>query len=190
VRPGNLRGAQCRPTRTVKGMSGRPKSCSIRTTKTYRGIAYGARALRRGVPIVVAGVTTCQGGRESRTTGQRGTGDQDTQRREVCAMQGAETVLSVIRDLLYHPKMITGEPVTGKLVRRVRERADGKGPEPRAPRRRPISLGGGRRKRTSTTGTSSAAYPTCTPGSEGGCTEKARIPTGYGTSPCSPPYAG
>jgi hypothetical protein len=38
--------------------------------------------------------------------------------------------------------MNTGEPVTGKLVRRVRERADGKGPEPRAPRRRPISLGG------------------------------------------------
>jgi hypothetical protein len=56
-------------------------------------------------------------------------------------MQGAETVLSVIRDLLYHPKMITGEPVTGKLVRRVRERVDGKGPEPRVPRLRPISLG-------------------------------------------------
>jgi hypothetical protein len=31
-------------------------------------------------------------------------------------MQKTETVLSVIRD---HPKMITGEPVTGKLVRRV-----------------------------------------------------------------------
>ena len=28
----------------------------------------------------------------------------------------------------------------------------------------------------------------CTPGSEGGCTEKARIRTGYGTSLCSPPY--
>ena len=40
-------------------------------------------------------------------------------------MQDAETVLSVIRD---HPKLITGEPVTGKLVRRVREGADGKGP--------------------------------------------------------------
>jgi hypothetical protein len=38
--------------------------------------------------------------------------------------------------------MNTGEPVTGKLVRRVREGADGKGPEPRAPRRRPTSLGG------------------------------------------------
>ena len=28
----------------------------------------------------------------------------------------------------------------------------------------------------------------CTPGSEGGCTEKARIHMGYGTSLCSPPY--
>jgi hypothetical protein len=27
-----------------------------------------------------------------------------------------------------------------------------------------------------------------TPGSEGGCTEKARIHMEYGTSPCSPPY--
>ena len=52
-------------------------------------------------------------------------------------MQATETILSVIRD---HPKLITGEPVTGKLVRRVREGADGKGPEPRAPRRRPTSL--------------------------------------------------
>jgi hypothetical protein len=31
-------------------------------------------------------------------------------------MQETETVLSIIRD---HPKTITGEPVTGKLVRRV-----------------------------------------------------------------------
>jgi hypothetical protein len=52
-------------------------------------------------------------------------------------MQKTETVLSVIRD---HPKMITGEPVTGKLVRRVREGADGKGPVLRAPHRRPTSL--------------------------------------------------
>jgi hypothetical protein len=54
-------------------------------------------------------------------------------------MQETETVLSVIRD---HPKTITGEPVTGKLVRRVREGADGKGPVLRAPHRRPTSLGG------------------------------------------------
>ena len=55
-------------------------------------------------------------------------------------MQETETVLSVIRD---HPKVITGEPVMGKPIRRVREGADGKGPEPRAPRRRPTSLGKG-----------------------------------------------
>ena len=29
-----------------------------------------------------------------------------------------------------------------------------------------------------------------TPGSEGGCAEKARIHTEDGTSPCSPPYQG
>jgi hypothetical protein len=38
--------------------------------------------------------------------------------------------------------MNTGEPDAGKLACPVREKADGKGPEPRAPRRRPISLGG------------------------------------------------
>ena len=38
--------------------------------------------------------------------------------------------------------MNTGEPDAGKLACPVRERADGKGPEPRAPRRRPISRGG------------------------------------------------
>src|SRR6185312_712253 len=54
-------------------------------------------------------------------------------------MQATETILSVIRD---HPKLITGEPVTGKLVRRVREGADGKGPVLRAPHRRPTSLCG------------------------------------------------
>ena len=42
-----LRDAERRPVRAVKEMSGRPVSRSIRTTRTYRGIAYGARALRR-----------------------------------------------------------------------------------------------------------------------------------------------
>ncbi len=55
-------------------------------------------------------------------------------------MQETETVLNIIRD---HPKMVTGEPVTGKLVRRVREGADGKGPVLWAPHRRPTSLGKG-----------------------------------------------
>ena len=44
---GTLRDAEHRPARAVEEMSGRPNPCSIRTTRTYRGIAYGARALRR-----------------------------------------------------------------------------------------------------------------------------------------------
>ena len=44
---GSLRGAERRPARAVEEMSGRPNPCSIRTTETYRGIAYGARALGR-----------------------------------------------------------------------------------------------------------------------------------------------
>ena len=43
----------------------------------------------------------------------------------------------------------TGERDAGKLARPVREGADGKGPKPRAPRQRPTSPGG-RRKRTCT----------------------------------------
>ncbi len=38
--------------------------------------------------------------------------------------------------------MITGEQGAGKLASPVREEADGKGPKPRAPRRRPTSLDG------------------------------------------------
>src|SRR6266545_769195 len=41
-----------------------------------------------------------------------------------------------------HPEMITGEQGAGKLASPVREEADGKGPKPRAPRRRPTSLDG------------------------------------------------
>ena len=44
---GSLRDAEHRPARAVEEMSGRPNPCSIRTTETYRGIAYGARALWR-----------------------------------------------------------------------------------------------------------------------------------------------
>jgi len=50
-------------------------------------------------------------------------------------MQSAETVLGVI--------LTTGERYALKGARTVREGADGKGPEPRAPRRRPTSLWGG-----------------------------------------------
>src|SRR5207247_1126642 len=50
------------------------------------------------VPVVVAGVTTCQGGRESRPQGE---GEQvigHHEDREVCVMQNAETVLGVLRE--------------------------------------------------------------------------------------------
>ena len=40
----------------------------------------------------------------------------------------------------HHPEMTTGERYAPKGARTVREGADGKGPEPRAPRRRPTSL--------------------------------------------------
>ena len=40
------------------------------------------------------------------------------------------------------PNRITGERCDGKLSRTVREEGDGKGPAPRAPRRRPTSLDG------------------------------------------------
>ena len=43
----SLRDVERRSVRAVKEMRGRPTPCSIRTTRTYRGIAYGARALRR-----------------------------------------------------------------------------------------------------------------------------------------------
>src|SRR5260221_6167974 len=42
---GYPRDAARRPARAVKEMSGRPVSRSTRTTRTYRGIACGARAL-------------------------------------------------------------------------------------------------------------------------------------------------
>jgi hypothetical protein len=43
----SLRDAERRSVREVKEMRGRPTPCSIRTTRTYHGIAYGARALWR-----------------------------------------------------------------------------------------------------------------------------------------------
>jgi hypothetical protein len=67
---GNLRGTDRRPARTVKEMSGRPTSRSIRTTKTNAGSPVGREPYGDGVPIVVVGVTSHQGGRESRPQGE------------------------------------------------------------------------------------------------------------------------
>jgi group II intron reverse transcriptase/maturase len=67
-----------------------------RTTGTNAGSPTG-KAYGDGAPIVVAGVTTCQGERESRSQGE-GAQVMDTRNREVCEMQNAETVLSVLRE--------------------------------------------------------------------------------------------
>ena len=79
-------------------MSGRPTSCSIRTTKTYHGIAYGARALWRRSARSSRRSNDLPGRPGKPATGRRGTGDQDVQRWEVRVMQNAETVLGVIRE--------------------------------------------------------------------------------------------
>jgi hypothetical protein len=88
--------------------------------------------------MVAAGVTTGHEVRESRNKGE-GAQVITMSGGEGCVMQATETVLSVIREPITR-KVITGEPVMGKLIRRVREGADGKGPVFRAPRRRPTSL--------------------------------------------------
>jgi hypothetical protein len=67
---GNLHGAGHRPARVVKEMNGRPTSRSIRTTKTNAGSPTGREPYGDGVPIVVVGVTSHQGGRESRPQGE------------------------------------------------------------------------------------------------------------------------
>src|SRR6476646_10008606 len=84
---------------------------------------YGDR-----VPVVVAGVTTCQSGdRESRTTGRRGTGDRTIRNREVCVMQDAGTVLEVLRG---QRGTVTGEPSALKGAHWVRREAARKRPAP------------------------------------------------------------
>ena len=78
-------------------MGGLRRARDVQRRRTA-GSPTGREPYGDGVPIVVAGVTTCQGGRESRATGRRGTGDREVQRWEACGMQSAETVLDVIRE--------------------------------------------------------------------------------------------
>jgi hypothetical protein len=77
-----LRGAGRSPARGFKEMNGAPKSRSIRMTETNVGSPKGREPYGDGGPVVVAGVTTCQGGRESRPQGKGGqvTGDPMTRR--------------------------------------------------------------------------------------------------------------
>ena len=67
---GSLRGAERRPMRTVKEMSGRPTSrWHVRRRRTT-GSPTGRESYGDGVPVVVAGVATRRGGRESRPQGE------------------------------------------------------------------------------------------------------------------------
>src|SRR3954447_1461424 len=77
-------------------MSGRPTSRSTRMTRTYHGIAYGARALRRRSARSSRRSNDLPGRPGEPVTGRRGTGDHDVHRWEACVMQSAETVLDVI----------------------------------------------------------------------------------------------
>lgn len=76
VRPGQPSRRKRCPARALKEMSGAPAAalnvCQRRTWDHRPSTAGGD-----GVPIVVAGVTTGQGGRESRPQGRRGAGDAD-----------------------------------------------------------------------------------------------------------------
>jgi hypothetical protein len=49
--------------RTFKEMSGAPKSRSTRMAETNVGSPTGRESYGDTVPVVVAGATTCQGGR-------------------------------------------------------------------------------------------------------------------------------
>ena len=68
----NLRDMGRCPVRAFKEMSGEPKSRSIRATRTNVGSPKGREPYGDAGPVVVAGVTTGQGRRESRLQGEGG----------------------------------------------------------------------------------------------------------------------
>src|SRR5439155_11828504 len=79
-------------------MDGTPKS-RLRMTRTNMGSPVGCEPYGDGGPAVVAGVTTGQGGRESRPhSGEGGQVIGHQQKREVREMRDAKTVLGVLRE--------------------------------------------------------------------------------------------
>jgi hypothetical protein len=74
--------------RALKEMSGRPKSRSIRMSGTNVGSPKGREPYGDTLPILVAGATTCQGGREGRPQGEgaKVTGHQKARRYAKCKM--------------------------------------------------------------------------------------------------------
>lgn len=94
----NLRGAGRCPVRAFKEMSWPPTFRSTRTTRTNVGSPTGRESYGDGGLVVVAGVTTCQGGRESRPQGEA---DQAIGHhlRKVGVMPSAEPEHDVLRGL-------------------------------------------------------------------------------------------
>src|SRR5947208_7958563 len=66
--------------------------------ETNVGSPNGREPYGDTVPVVVAGVTPCQGGREGRPQGQGAQVIGHQQDQEVCEMQSAEVVLGVLRE--------------------------------------------------------------------------------------------
>src|SRR3989442_8441160 len=69
-----------------------------RTALTNVGSPTGRESYGDRGPVVVAGVTTCRGGREGRPQGEGVQVIGHRQDRKACVMQSAETVLDVLRD--------------------------------------------------------------------------------------------
>src|ERR1035438_4765306 len=116
------------PAREFKEMSGPPKSCWQRMELTNVGSPKGREPYGDRVPVVVAGVTTCQGGREGRPQGE---GAQVTGHREPIGMRNAECP-----DGTGCPPLVTREPRALKGASVVRRKAARKRTSPRlAPRR-------------------------------------------------------
>lgn len=130
------------PVRAFKEMSGLPTFRSIRTTGTNAGSPTGRESYGDGGLAVVAGVTTCQGVRESRTQGEGGQVSGHHGDRKVRVMRNAETVVGVCRECHGAHETVAGEPV----ARKAGTAGSGRGP-----------LVKGR-----ITGTSPAAYRCCT----------------------------
>src|SRR5205823_8211475 len=98
--PGSTQPSGCgaMPSEGIQGDEWDAYVTLSRTTKTNAGSSNGREPYGDGGLVVVAGVTTGQGGRESRLHGRRGPGDRTPSDREVCVMQNAETVLRVLRE--------------------------------------------------------------------------------------------
>ena len=61
------------------------------------GLPTGREPYGDTMPVVVAGATTCQGGREGRSQGEGAQVIGHQQDQEVCERQSAEVVLGVLR---------------------------------------------------------------------------------------------